>query len=167
LHKMTEESLKAAFAGESQAHIKYVNFAAKAEAEGKANVARLFRAVAFAEQIHAGSHLRVLAGVAATPQNLVAALGGETFEVDEMYPVYIAEAVTQDEKAAQRTMDRALQAERVHAALYQRAKDSVDGGSDVTLGSVYVCGVCGWTGEGEPPDKCPLCGAPRASFVVY
>lgn len=167
MHKMTEENLKAAFAGESQAHMKYLNFAQRAENEGKPNVARLFRAVSLAEQYHASGHLRVLGGVGGTGENLAAAIGGETFEVDEMYPAYLAAANEQGEKQAQRSMTWALEAEKVHADLYARAKGAVDAGQDVALGKVYVCGVCGWTGEGEPPDKCPLCGAASAKFVTF
>jgi len=167
MRKMTEDSLKAAFAGESQAHMKYLNFAAKAEAEGKTNVARLFRAIALAEQFHASNHLRTLGGIGTGSENLAAAIAGENFEVDEMYPAYIAVATAQGEKAAQRSFTWALEAEKVHAGMYQRAKDAVDAGKDVTLGKVYVCGVCGWTGEGEPPDRCPLCNAPREKFVTF
>jgi rubrerythrin len=164
---MTEDNLKAAFAGESQAHMKYLSFAQKAESEGKPNVARLFRAVSLAEQYHASGHLRVLGGVGNSGENLAAAIGGETFEVNEMYPGYLAVAAAQEETQAQRSMTWALEAEKVHAGLYARAKHAVDAGQDVTMGKVYVCGVCGWTGEGDAPDKCPLCGAPAARFVTF
>jgi rubrerythrin len=167
MNKETEQSLKAAFAGESQAHIKYLSFAARAESEGKGNVARLFRAVSFAEQMHAGGHLRVLGGVGGTADNLAAAIGGETFEVNEMYPAYIAQAVEQGEKSAQRSMTWALEAEKVHAQFYQRAEGAADSGTDVQMGPVHVCGVCGWTGEGEAPDRCPLCGAAKEKFVIF
>lgn len=167
MERKTEGNLKSAFAGESQAHMKYLNFAQKAESEGKPNVARLFRAVSLAEQYHASAHLRVLGGVGNTSENLAAALAGEKFEVVEMYPGYIAIATEQGEKQAQRSMTWALEAEKVHAGLYARARAAAEEGQDVTLGKVYVCGVCGWTGEGEAPDKCPLCGAPAAKFVTF
>lgn len=167
MHKMTEDNLKASFAGESQAHIKYLNFAQKAEAEGKPNVARLFRAASAAEQYHASSHLKTLGGVGSTADNLAAAIAGEDFEIDEMYPTYMAGATAQSEKSALRTMTWALEAEKVHSGLYKRSQAAVADGADVQLASVTVCSVCGWTGEGDAPDRCPLCNAPRDRFVFF
>lgn len=167
MHKMTEENLKAAFAGESQAHMKYLAFADQAERKGRPEIARLFRAISFAEQVHATGHLRVLGGIGDVVDNLDAALGGETFEVHEMYPAHIAVAELQDEKAASRSADWALQAEKVHAGLYTKAKEAAIGNQDIALGPMYVCSACGWTGEGEPPDTCPLCGAKKSKFRVF
>ncbi len=167
MHKMTEENLKAAFAGESQAHMKYLVFADHAEQDGKPEIARLFRAVAFAEQVHATGHLKVLGGIGDLVENLDTAIAGETFEVHEMYPAYIAVAEVQDEKSARRSADWALQAEKVHAGLYARAKEAAFSNQDIQLGPMYVCSLCGWTGEGEPPDKCPLCGAKKDKFRVF
>jgi rubrerythrin len=115
MKKMTEANLSAAFAGESQAHMKYLNFAAKAEKENLPNVARLFQAASYAEQVHASNHLKALDGVQGTAANLAAALGGETFEIDEMYPAYIAVAEAQGEPKALRPMKDAMAAEKVHA----------------------------------------------------
>jgi rubrerythrin len=167
MQKMTKENLEAAFAGESQAHMKYLIFADKADREGFANVARLFRATSYAEQIHASSHLRTLKGVGKTADNLGAAIGGETYEVEEMYPAFIAVAKEQKEKAAIRSNEWAMEAEKVHATLYGRAKSAVEEGNDTDIGPVYVCSVCGWTGEGEPPDECPLCKAKKEKFVTF
>jgi len=167
MKKMTEENLKQAFAGESQAHMKYLAFAERAERDGLPSVARLFKAASFAEQCHAKAHLRVLNGIGTTAENLAAAIAGETFEVDEMYPAYEAVANLQEEKAAIRSIQRALDAEKVHAALYTRAKEAVEKGRDTEMGPVVVCSSCGWTGEGEAPDKCPLCGAPREKLVTF
>lgn len=167
MQKMTKDNLEAAFAGESQAHIKYLIFADKAEKEGFANVARLFRATSYAEQVHATSHFRTLKGVGKTADNLSAAIGGETYEVEEMYPAFIAVAKEQQEKAAVRSNEWAMEAEKVHAALYGRAKSSVEAENDTDIGQVYVCSVCGWTGEGEPPDECPLCKAKKENFVAF
>jgi rubrerythrin len=164
---VTENNLKDAFAGESQAHIRYLNFADRAEHEGLANVARLFRAAAFSEQIHAGNHLRALDGIDATGANLAAAFGGETFEVDEMYMAYIMIAEAQGEKRAQRSMTWADAAEKVHAALYAEAKAAVDAGHDNAAEALWVCGVCGYTGKGEPPDVCPICGARHDRFECF
>ena len=167
MHETTKDNLKAAFAGESQAHMKYMIFADKAEKEGLPNVARLFRATSFAEQAHATSHFRTLGEVGSTADNLAAAIGGETYEVEEMYPAFIADAKEQDEKAALISNQRAMAAEKVHAAFYTNAKEAVAAGNDTEIGMVHVCSVCGWTGEGEPPDKCPLCGAKKEMFVTF
>ena len=167
MHEMTKDNLEAAFAGESQAHIKYLIFADKALKEGLPNVARLFRATSYAEQVHATTHFRTMRGVGKTAENLEAAIGGETYEVDEMYPAFIAVAKEQEEKAAVRSSEWALEAEKVHAELYNKAKAAVEAGDDTEIGQVHVCSVCGWTGEGEPPDKCPLCGATHDKFIVF
>lgn len=167
MKEMTKANLSAAFAGESQAHMKYLAFADIAEREGFANVARLFRAASFAEQMHATAHLRALSGTGPTVKNLEAALGGETFEVDEMYPAYLATAKEQEEKGATVSMQRALEAEKVHAQLYARAKESAEAKKDFDLSAIFVCEVCGWTVEGDAPDKCPLCGAPASRFRKF
>ncbi len=158
---MTTKNLQDAFAGESQAHMRYMIFADQAEREGLPNVARLFRAASYSEQMHATAHLRALGGVNATPKNLDGALGGENFEVDEMYPAYIATAKEQDEKAAISTMDRALQAEKIHSKLYTRAKETAEAKKDLDLATIFVCETCGFTIEGATPDKCPVCGSTR------
>ena len=167
MHKMTQGNLEAAFAGESQAHVKYLAFAAKAEKEGFPNVGRLFKAVAYAEQVHATSHLKTLKGVGKTAENLEAAIGGETYEVEEMYPAFIAVAQVQEEKSAVRSNEWAMEAEKIHAEMYGAAKTAVEGGNDAEVGQVYVCELCGWTGEGEPPDECPLCKAKKEKFVTF
>ena len=167
MRKMTESNLQAAFAGESQAHMKYLHFARKAEEEGFKNVARLFRAVAFAEEAHAGNHFKTLGYLGSTSENLQDAMNGENFEVEEMYPAYDAVAKLQDEKNAVRVIHWALEAEKVHAGLYAQAKQAVDSGKDVELGDIYICSVCGWTVVGEPPEKCPLCGSAQKVFVKF
>src|SRR4030066_127310 len=161
MRKMTEENVKGAFAGESQAHMKYKAFAEAAEKEKLLNIGRLFRANSFAEQIHATNHLRTLSGIKKTAENLQTAIDGETFEVTEMYPAYINVAEDQGEKTALMWFNAALVAEKVHAGLYKRAKESVEKGNDLEYFPVHVCGVCGFTTEGEAPDKCPVCGAPK------
>ena len=167
MKKMTEQNLKDAFAGESQAHIKYLAFAERAERDGLASVARLFRAASFAEQIHATAHLRTLSGIGTTAENLGAAIGGETFEFEEMYLAYIAVAKAQEEAKAERSFQRAMDAEKVHAALYSRAKEAVELGRDTEVGPVVVCSVCGYTAEGEAPEVCPFCGAKHEKFVKF
>jgi len=167
VRKMTRANLEAAFAGESQAHMKYLAFGDKAQKEGFPHVARLFRAVAYAEQVHATNHLRTLGDLGKTAENLEAAIGGEHHEIEELYPAFQMVAELQGERAAVRSNRWALEAEKIHAAMYDKAKIAVEVGTDVELGRVYVCSVCGWTGEGEPPDECPLCRAKKESFVAF
>jgi rubrerythrin len=167
MHNMTEANLKSAFAGESQAHMRYVIFADKAEEEGYPNVAKLFRAIAYAERVHAANHLNALAMINTSASNLQEAIDGETFEVQEMYPAYKAVADLQDEKRASRSMNWALEAEKIHAGMYEQARQAVLSGKDPEVGDVYICETCGWTVEGQPPDKCPVCGAKREKFRKF
>ncbi len=167
MHKMTEENLQAAFAGESQAHMKYKNFAKKADEEGKGNVARLFRATSFAEEAHASHHLEVLGGIESTSQNLGEAIAGEDFEAEEMYPAYMAVADAQDEDEAYQAFDYAIKAEVQHRDFYRRAKQAVDAGGDAQIDDIQVCSFCGHTIEGDAPDKCPICGSPKKNFVKF
>jgi rubrerythrin len=167
MHKMTEENIKNAFAGESQAHMKYQIFADAAEKDGRPNIARMFRAIAYAEQVHATNHLRVLGGVKKTAENLGTALAGETFEIDEMYPVYLSDAKLQNEKDAERSSHYALEAEKIHAVMYQKARDVAAQGKDLELKTVHICPICGYTVEGETPDYCPVCGAKGSLFKKF
>ena len=167
MQEMTKENLKAALAGESQAHIKYLAFAAKAEKEGKPNVARLFTAIAYAEQVHAINHFKELGGVGSTVDNLGAAIAGETFEVDEMYAAYLSVADLQGEKGAKRSMTYAIEAEKIHAEMYGDAKKAAEAGEDIDIGQVYICPVCGFTHIGEPPDRCPVCNVKKERFQAF
>ncbi len=167
MRKMTEGNAKDAFAGESQAHMKYLYFAEQAEQEGKATVARLFRAASYSEQVHAGRHLAVLEGVGTTSANLAEAIAGETFEVEEMYPAYLAVAGEQAESQAAESFEHARRAEIQHQQFYQRAKQAVDAGEDLAAGAIQVCSYCGFTVEGEAPEKCPVCGNPGRNFATF
>ncbi len=167
MRKITEQNLNSAFAGESMAHLRYLIFADYAEQEGYPNVARLFRAIAYAEQVHAQNHYRELGGIRSTKENLQTAIDGETFEVEEMYPAYNKVAELQGEQGAVRSTHYALEAEKVHAEMYQEAKQAVEGGKDIQLGKVYICSVCGYTVEGEAPERCPVCGATREKFKEF
>ncbi|MGB2696753.1 MAG: rubrerythrin family protein [Candidatus Zixiibacteriota bacterium] len=167
MKKMTEENIKSAFSGESQAHMRYLIFAKKAEEEGFANVARLFKSIAFAEQVHATNHLKVLGEINSSAQNLQAAIDGETFEVAEIYPAYKEVAKLQEEKGAVRSTDWALQAEKIHAAMYQKTKQAVEDSKDIELKEVFICELCGYTVEGGVPDRCPICGAPKQKFRKF
>ena len=167
MRKMTEANLRDAFAGESQAHMRYVIFSQRARKEGYENIARLFRAISFAEQVHASNHFNALGDLASTGENLEAAIGGETFEVEEMYPAYDAVSKLQEEKGAQKSIRYALEAEKIHASMYQQAKQAVESGEDLEIGQIYICGVCGHTGEGEPPERCPICGATKDKFATF
>ena len=159
----TEEDLQAAFAGESQANRKYLAFAMKAEAEGFANVAKLFRTAAEAETIHAHGHLAALGGVGSTAENLESAVAGETYEYTEMYPPMLAQA-EESGHAAKRMFGLALKAEEVHASLYTRALEAVKQGKDLAETSFYLCPVCGHIEVGSAPDACPICGALGSKF---
>jgi len=167
MKKMTEKSLSEALAGESQAHIKYLAFSDIAEKEGFPNVARLFKAIAYAEQVHATNHARNLGILKNTDENLQAAIDGENYEVDEMYPAYDAIAKLQDEKGAAQSIHYAVEAEKIHAALYKQAKESAQSGKDAEIGEVYICPICGYTHIGEPPERCPVCGAQSSTFKKF
>jgi rubrerythrin len=158
------DNLKTAFAGESQAHQKYMSFAAKAEQEGFHNVARLFKTAARAERIHADAHLKAMDGVGTTVANLEAAIAGETYEATEMYPPMLETAEAEGHKA-KRMFKYATQAEAVHAELYKLALAAVASGKDLTETSFYVCPICGHIEFGQPPDTCPICGAKGTSFA--
>jgi rubrerythrin len=147
--------------------MRYAIFADKARAEGFANVARLFEAISFAERVHATSHLRALNHVGATAENLDAAIAGETYEVNEMYPAFRAVAELQNEQGAVRSTTYALEAEKIHASMYAEAKQAVLAGKDIKLGDIYICEVCGYTGVGEPPDVCPICKAKKDKFRLF
>jgi rubrerythrin len=157
----TEENLQEAFAGESQANRRYLAFAKKADKEGYPQVAKLFRAAAEAETVHAHAHLQALGGVKSTRENLEAAVAGETHEFNKMYPAMIAEAKEAGAKSAERSFSYANEVEQVHASLYQKALDNLDNPESVDY---HVCSVCGYTCEGEPPDKCPVCNSGKKAF---
>ena len=158
----TEDALKEAFAGESQANRKYLAFAAKADQEGFAQAARLFRAAAEAETIHAHAHLKALKGIRSTKENLQEAVAGETHEFKIMYPAMIEAAKVEGHKEAERSFVFANEVEKIHAGLYQRMLDNLDGAKDAY--SYYICPVCGYTAEKEAPETCPVCGAKGKMF---
>ena len=157
------DNLKDAFAGESQAHQKYRSFAARAERDGFPNIARLFLTAAQAERIHADAHFKALDGVLSTADNLKAAIAGETYEAQEMYPPMLQQAEVEGHKA-RRMFAYALKAEAVHAELYQRALAAVLEGKDLEESGFYLCPVCGHIEFGQPPETCPICGAKAATF---
>ncbi len=159
----TEQNLKDAFSGESQANRKYLAFAQKAEAEGHAQIARLFRAAADAETVHAINHLRELGGIQSTDKNLNTALSGESYEFQMMYPRMIEDARAEGNRGALRTFTLANEVEKVHAALYEKALNNL--GKSVET-DYYVCQVCGFTAEGEAPDECPVCKAKKPAFKI-
>ncbi len=162
----TKENLESAFAGESQANRKYLFFADKADEEGNKRIARLFRAAADAETVHARNHLRVMQGIKSTKENLIAAIGGENHEFTEMYPAFIKQAQTEGEKKAVDSFDLANKVEQIHHRLYQDAFDRLEKGKAMELKPFYVCQYCGNTVEGEAPEKCPVCGAPKRMFKL-
>ena len=160
----TIENLKEAFAGESQAFQKYTSFAEAAEKEGMPNIARLFRTTAQAERIHAAGHFKALDGVGSTVDNLKAAIGGETYEYEEMYPPMLEDALAENHKA--KVMFKfAVDAEQVHAELYKKALEAAEAGSDLAESKFYLCPVCGHIEFGAPPEKCPICNVPASKYV--
>ena len=158
----TEQNLMEAFAGESQANRRYLAFAKQAEKEGYPQVAKLFRAAAEAETVHALAHLRALGQVKGTAENLREAIAGETHEFTEMYPAMIEAAKEENNKAAELAFTHANKVEKVHASLYQKALDNLESAEETDF---YVCSVCGYTCEKEPPGECPVCGAKSKAFV--
>jgi len=181
MHEMTAGHLRSAYGGEAMAHMRYLVWGGKAKTDGYPNVARLFLAISHAEHIHAMNHFTELRdeagaflvasggqfGFCATAQNLQGAIGGENFEVAEMYPVYLEAAKLQQEKGPERSFRYALSAERIHAAMFEEARQSVAAEKDIELGPVRVCNVCGHTAEGEIPERCPVCGARAEMFDSF
>ncbi len=159
------DNLKEAFAGESQANRRYLAFAKMADAEGKPGIARLFRAAAAAETVHAHAHLRVLGEVRSTAENLKAAVEGESYEFKEMYPDFAKEAKAEGNKAALTSFQNAMAVERVHARLYDDAAQILAKGEDMPDEVIHVCGVCGNTVVGDAPDVCPVCGSSKDKFM--
>ncbi|MDA8175055.1 MAG: rubrerythrin family protein [Nitrospiraceae bacterium] len=155
------QDLMEAFAGESQAFRKYLLFAMKADAEGFKNAARLFRAAAEAEAIHSHNHLKALGAVKSTKENLGAAINGETFEFEKMYPRMIEDAKAEGNSQALRSFQYAIDSERGHAELFKQALAALE---DKAEKQYYVCEVCGYTVEGEALDECPLCKAKKKAF---
>jgi len=160
----TMENLQAAFAGESQANRTYLAFAKKAEDDGYPQVAKLFRAAAEAETVHAHAHLRAMGGIKDTKANLEAAIAGEGHEFQKMYPGFVAEAQAESNKPAEISFKNALAVEEIHHGLYTKALEAVKAGNDLDGTSIYVCPVCGNTVEGGVPETCPICNVPGSKF---
>lgn len=182
MHAITAANLRNAHGGESMAFMRYQLWGKKAEEDGFHNVARLFRAISSAETVHATNHFLVrkdgpedslctsmaVFGFGNTSQNLQGGIMGETYEITEMYPTYLETAKFQGEKEAQLSFHYALSAEKTHADLFRKAKQAIDSTKkDVQLGPIQVCIVCGWTHEGDIPDRCPICGATREKFQTF
>jgi rubrerythrin len=160
----TTENLNTAFAGESQAYQKYSAFADKAQKDGFENIAKLFRTTAEAERIHAEGHLKALDGIGSTLENLEKAIGGETYEFDDMYPPMYEQAVAEKHKA-KKMFGYALEAEKVHAELYTKALEAVKEGKDLDEVNIYLCPICGHIELGEPTENCPICGVKPSTYV--
>jgi len=160
----TEKNLQNAFAGESQANRKYLAFAKKAEEEGYTSAAKLFRAAAEAETIHAHNHLKAFDGIKSTAENLKEGINGETYEFETMYPPMLEEAKKEGNKVAERSFHLANEAEKVHAKLYQEALDNLEQKEVVDY---YLCPVCGNIEKGKVPEKCAICGAKGEVFIKY
>lgn len=178
---MTGDFLHSAYGGESMAHMRYQHWADIADKEGFKNIGRLFRAIAYAELVHAGNHFRELGenkgdstvtagavfGIGTTAENLQGAINGELHEVNQMYPVYLHTAEFQQENGAKRSFHFALEAEKIHAELFKKAQDAAKAGKDIELKAIYVCPICGHTILDEAPDKCPVCGAKKEAYKEF
>ncbi|MFB6075988.1 MAG: rubrerythrin family protein [Candidatus Aenigmatarchaeota archaeon] len=160
----TDENLKKAFGGESEARNKYQFFAKKAEKEGKPQIARLFRATAEAERVHARNHTDISGLVKETKENLQKAIKGENYEHSDMYPKFIEEAKEEGKNSAIRTFKWAMDVEEKHEELYKKALEAAENDEDLEEKEIYVCKSCGYTVEGEAPKTCPVCGAPKIKF---
>ena len=160
----TQENLQAAFAGESQANRRYLFFADKAEKEGHLQIARLFRAAAEAETVHARNHLQAMGGIKSTKENLEAAAEGESYEFTKMYPGFIEQAKADKHGKAEVSFTHANKVEKIHHTLYQKALKALEAGQSLPDEPYFVCQVCGNTVAGKAPDKCPVCGAPSNKF---
>lgn len=161
----TSENLKEAFAGESQANRMYLAFSKKADQEGMKQIAKLFRATAEAETIHAHAHFRTMGGIKSTKENLEAAANGEAYEFQSMYPGFLAEAEKEGNKPAVISFKYAMAAEKVHHGLYTKALEAIKAGKDLSNAVVYLCPFCGDIEIGTVPEKCPICGAAKDKFV--
>lgn len=163
----TTEDLQAAFAGESQANRKYLAWAKQADREGHTNIARLFRAVAAAETVHAHNHFRTLGEINSTADNLKAAIAGEHYEVVTMYPDFLEDAKAEEHRRATRSFEWAWEVEKIHEKLYAGALDQLEAGEESGEEVTYwVCGTCGHTHVGdEPPDQCPVCKAKKTGYM--
>jgi rubrerythrin len=160
----TENNLLKAFGGECEANRRYIMYSEKAESDGQAQVARLFRAVAYAEAVHAKNHFNAIDGIGSTKDNLTAAVFGEHEEFTQMYPPFIDDAERERNSRGLRTFQWANTVEKIHHRLFEKALESVREGNAPKETKYYVCQVCGNTVEGEPPDKCPICGASKEQF---
>jgi len=178
---MTSEFLHSAYGGESMAHMRYLIWGDMAKKEGFPNIARLFKAIAYAESVHAGNHFRVIGGTTAdasvtgggafgvgkTVDNLQGAINGEAHEVEQMYPVYLHTAEFQNEADAKRSFHFALEAEKIHVKLFKQAQDAARAGHDMKLDKIFICPVCGHTVLDVAPEHCPVCGAKREQYVEF
>ena len=161
----TQNNLEEAFAGESQANRRYRFFADRADKEGYSQVARLFRAAAESETVHARNHLQALGEIKSTKENLEAAVGGELYEFTKMYPGFIEQAKAEDNKDAGVSFDWANKVEKIHHRLYEKALKAVETGEKLKDEPYFICTGCGYTVGTEAPEKCPVCGAPRSMFT--
>jgi len=157
----SKENLKAAFTGESMANRTYLAFAKKADEEGYPQIAKLFRAAAAAETVHAFNHLQRMGGIGTTMDNLKEAISGETYEFEDMYPKFIEEAKKEGDNRALWSFEVANKVEKIHARLYEKALEEIGNNKETDY---YVCSVCGHTHEGEPEGNCPICGAPPSKY---
>jgi rubrerythrin len=165
--EMTKKFIEEAYSGESMAHMRYQLFAEVAEKENLQNMANMFRAIAFAELVHARNHYRALGDLKGTSENLQICIDGEHYESNEMYPVFNNTAKLQGEKMAELSTHYALEAEKIHEELYAKAKELADQKRDIDAKKISICPVCGHTVVGDPPERCPICGVAKGRFIIF
>ena len=164
---MVRQFLEDAFAGESKAHMKYLIFAENAEKNGSINLAKMWKAIAHAEFTHARNHFKALGYLGTNKENLKSSLEGENFEIEEMYPAYNVVSELQNEKEALKSIHFAIEAEKIHSSMYEKAIEKIENNTDLGEKEIYICNVCGYTTEGSLPEKCPVCGAGKDNFVQF
>ncbi|MCL6003221.1 MAG: rubrerythrin family protein [Candidatus Thermoplasmatota archaeon] len=167
MRSSTKKNLEEAFGGESKAAMKYSIYSEIAEKNGFPNVSKLFRAISYAETVHATNHYRNLGMIKSTSENLEDAIEGEHYEVNEMYPVFNQVAKFQNEKGAELSTEYALEAEKIHESLYKNALENINKKKDIDSADVFICPVCGYTVVGKAPEKCPVCGTAGSKFKKF
>lgn len=167
MKKITDTNLASAFYSECNDYVRYLLYAEKAKEEGFLNLARLFQSVAYAERIHAKKYLLSKNELGSSKENLENALKSEKFQIEELYPAYFEVAGLQNEIESQISFHCSLEAEQVHAALFQKAQETLSENKDIILGEIHICSNCGFTLEGEPPANCPACGIPKEKFKTF
>lgn len=160
----TKSALHMAYTGEAKAALRLKVYAEKADKEGYAQMAKLFRVIAFSEEIHGSRALKVLREVKSTEENLAASFESETHVAEVAYDEFIKQAETEGNKAAVLHFSQSRDVEEIHAKLYKEAMNHFMEEREAVY---YVCKVCGYVADGVLPDECPVCSAKKEQFVSF